>query len=205
MDVQENRFAWVDEEDGFYPVLTFVEGATEDEVIQCLGGDLRAVRLLTADEIYDLQPSHGLHRHRPFVSVGTAGSVVFALELVGSTGAVPGVLRDLSRGGRCFGLLLDINGGDRVQYAVDGHLVVYQEPRGAITPLREGDSRWNQAWCEGLIDVADPTQSWGLDLFLLAERVMGIVIERSWFTQPLRTVELPDAIGSSNTPHWDIL
>ncbi|MHA6762469.1 DUF6461 domain-containing protein [Streptacidiphilus sp. PAMC 29251] len=201
MDVQENRFAWVDEEDGFYPIFTLVEGATEDEVIQCLGGDLRAVRPLTADEIYELQPSHG---HRPFVSVGTAGGVVFALELVGSTGAVPGVLRDLSRGGRCFGLSLDINGGDRVHYAVDGHLVVYQEPWGAITPLRDGDSRWNPAWCEELIDVADPTESWGLELFLLAERVMGTVIEQAWFTQPLRTVDLPDAVRFSNTPHWDI-
>ncbi|WP_051969156.1 DUF6461 domain-containing protein [Kitasatospora azatica] len=201
MDVRDGRFDWVDEEDGFYPILTLIEGVAEDEVIKRFGGDLEAARLLTADEIYDLQPRHG---HSPFVSVGTANGVLFALEVVGSTGAVPRVLRDLSRGGRCFGLLLDVNGGDRVHYAVDGDLVVYQEPRGTLTPLRAGDSRWSPAWYEGLSDATDPAALCGSKLFLLTERVMQTVIEPAWFTQPLRTVELPDTIRFINTPAWDI-
>ncbi|PJN28109.1 DUF6461 domain-containing protein [Kitasatospora sp. CB02891] len=202
MDIQDDRFDWIDEEEGFYPVLTLVEGTAEDEVIRRFGGDPGTARLLVADEIYDLQPSRP--GHRGHVGVGTVGRVVFALEVVGSTGAVPGVLRDLSRGGRCFGILLGINGDDRVHYAVDGDLVVHEEPHGPVTPLREGDARWNPAWCTGLIDVEDPTEFWGPKLFLLAERVMGVTIERSWFSQPLRTAEIPYSAIFMNTPAWDI-
>ncbi|MFJ3706187.1 MULTISPECIES: DUF6461 domain-containing protein [Streptomyces] len=202
MDDQDDRFDWIDEEDGLYPVLTLVEGVTEEEVLRGFGGDPEATRLLAAEEIYDLQPRN-LDR-RDHVGVGTVGDTVFALEVVGSTGAVPGVLRNLSRGGRCFGLLLGISGGDRVFYAVDGDLVVYEEPYGPVTPLREGDARWDPFWCAGLIDVTDPTEFWGLKLFLLAERVMGVTIERSWFTRPLRTAEVPDPLAYMNTPAWDI-
>ncbi|GAA1234219.1 hypothetical protein GCM10009665_25600 [Kitasatospora nipponensis] len=202
MDIQDDRFDWIDEEEGFYPVLTLVEGVAEDEVIRRFGGDPRSARLLVADEIYDLQPGH--QGHRGHVSVGTVGGVVFALEVVGSTGAVPGVLRDMSRGGRCFGLLLGINGDDSVQYAVDGDLVVHEEPYGPVTPLREGDVRWNPAWCTGLVDVEDSTEFWGPKLFLLAERVMGVTIERSWFSRPLRTAEIPYSGIFMNTPAWDI-
>ncbi|RKE16789.1 hypothetical protein BX266_0016 [Streptomyces sp. TLI_171] len=132
------------------------------------------------------------------------GEAVFALEVVGSTGAVPGVARDLSRGGRCFGLSLGINGDDFVHYAVAGELVVHEEPRGPVMPLREGDARWNPAWCTGLIDVEDPTEFWGPKLYLLAERVMGATIEPSWFSRPLRTAEIPCSEILMNTPAWDI-
>ncbi|MFJ9695554.1 hypothetical protein [Kitasatospora sp. NPDC101183] len=118
---------------------------------------------------------------------------------------MPGVLRSLSRGGgRCFGLQLDVNGGDSVHYAVDGELVVHEEPYGPVTPLREGDPRWNPAWCGGLIDVTDPTELWGPKLFLLAERVMGTVIERSWFTMSLRTAEVPAATAFTGAGAWDV-
>ncbi|GAA2774073.1 DUF6461 domain-containing protein [Kitasatospora cinereorecta] len=202
MDIQDDRFDWIDEEEGFYPVLTLVEGITEDEVLRRFGGDPGAARLLVAEEIYDLQPQYP--GRRGHVGVGTVDNVVFALEVVGSTGAVPGVLRDLSRGGRCFGLLLGISGGDRVFYAVDGDLVVYEEPSGPVTPLREGDARWDPSWCAGLIDITDPTEFWGPKLFLLAERVTGVTIERSWFTRPLRTAEVPDSSAYMNTAAWDI-
>ncbi|MBT2440090.1 hypothetical protein J7E93_08150 [Streptomyces sp. ISL-36] len=70
--------------------------------------------------------------------------------------------------------------------------------------MREGDARWDPAWCGDLIDVTDPAESWGLWLFLLAERVMSVTIERSWFVRPLRTAELPDAAAFTNTSAWDI-
>ncbi|WP_053640281.1 MULTISPECIES: DUF6461 domain-containing protein [unclassified Streptomyces] len=202
MKIHDDRFDWTDEEDGFYPVLTLIEGITEDEVIRRFGGNASATRLLASEEVHDLQPEYP--DRRDHVSVGTAGDVVFALEVVGWTGAVPGVLRDLSRAGRCFGLHLDINGGDTVHYAVDGDLVVYEEPYGPVTPLREGDTRWDPAWCAGLIDVTDPTEVWGPKLFLLAERVMGVTIERSWFTQPLRTAEISGSAAFTDTPAWHI-
>ncbi|MFJ8443394.1 hypothetical protein [Kitasatospora griseola] len=170
-------------------------------MIRRFGGDPESTRLLVADEIHDLQPSSGCHG---YVGVGTVGDVVFAVEFVGSTGAVPGVLRDLSRGGRCFGLKFGISGGDWVHYAVDGDLVVYEEPWGPVNPLQKGDARWDATWCADLIDVTDPTESWGLKLFLLAEHVMNVTVERSWFVQPLRTAELPDLAAVRNTSAWDI-
>ncbi|MFF3305648.1 DUF6228 family protein [Streptomyces sp. NPDC002908] len=47
--------------------------------------------------------------------------------------------------------------------------LVYEEPYGPVTPLREGDARWDPFWCAGLIDVTDPTEFWGLKLFLLGD------------------------------------
>lgn len=200
---RDGRFAWIDNQEYFYPVLTLVEGLTEDEVIRCFGGDPGATRSLTTEEIRDLQPDYPERRDR--VGVGTVDAVVFALEFVGSTGAVPDVLRALSRGGRCFGILVDVNGGDTVHYAVHGDLVVYEEPYGPVTSLREGDPRWDPGWCESLIDVTDPTKIWVRELFLLAEGVMGVTIERSWFTRPLRTAELPRVEEVFTKAAWDLL
>jgi len=202
MEILDDRFDWIDEEEGLYPVLTLVEGVSEDETIRRFGGDPAATRALVADEIYGLQPNRP--GHRGHVGVGTVGKVVFALEVVGSTGAVPGVLRELSRGGRCFGLLLGVNGDDRVHYAVDGDLVVYEEAYGPVTPLREGDVRWDPGWCVGLVDVSDPAGLWCSRLFLLAERVMSVTIDRSWFSRPLRTAEIPGSATFSNSSAWDI-
>ncbi|GAA1091186.1 MULTISPECIES: DUF6461 domain-containing protein [Kitasatospora] len=202
MAVYEDRFGWTAEEDDFHPVLTLIEGITEDEVIRRFGGAPDAAGPLSLDEIHGRQPEYP--ERRDHVGVGTVGGVVFALEFVGWTGAVPGVLRDLSRGGRCFGIHLDVHGRSTVHYAVDGGLVVHEEAYGPVTPLREGDTRWDPAWCDGLIDVTDPTEFWGPKLFLLAERVMGTTIERPWFTGPLRTAEIPNAEVFENTPAWDI-
>ena len=67
-DTDEGRFAWVDDEPGFYPNLTLVRGLDEDEVNRRFGGDPATSQYLTIDDIYGLQPSHFLE-HRPFVSV----------------------------------------------------------------------------------------------------------------------------------------
>ena len=192
-DTGVTRFAWVDEEEGFYPVLNLVRGCDEDEVLHRFGADPSAARMLTLNDIYALQPEN-YREHRYFVSVGTVGPVVFTLEVVGSTGDIPETMRRLSVGGRCFGVSIALSGGDNVRYAVDGELVVYEEPWGPVKPLRAGDARWDPNWCEELLATDDPDEIWGLEKLALAERVMQTRIEEEWIRGPLRTVELPDPI-----------
>ena len=190
-DTGTTRFAWVDEEEGFYPVLNLVRGCDEDEVLRRFGADPSAARMLTLDDIYALQPE-SYREHRYFVAVGTVGQVVFTLEVVGYTGEIPETMRRLSVGGRCFGVSIVVSGGDNVRYAVDGELVVYEEPWGPIKPLRTADPRWNPNWGQGLLPTDDPDETWGLEKLALAERVMQTRIEEEWIRGPLRTVELPD-------------
>ena len=193
-DTGAARFAWVDEEEGFYPVLNIVRGCDEDEVLRRFGADPSAACMLTLDDVYALQPER-YHEHRRFVGVGTVGQVVFTLEVVGFTGAIPETMRRLSVGGRCFGITIAVSGGDNVRYAVDGELVVYEEPWGPVYPLRAADPRWDPNWCKGLIGIDDPDDIWGLGKLVLAERVMQTRVEEDWIRRPLRTVELPDLTG----------
>ena len=139
--------------------------------------------------------AYGYQEHRYFVGVGTVGQVVFTLEVVGFTGAIPETMRRLSVGGRCFGITIAVSGGDNVRYAVDGELVVYEEPWGPVYPLRAADPRWDPNWCKGLIGIDDPDDIWGLGKLVLAERVMQTRVEEDWIRRPLRTVELPDLTG----------
>ena len=105
-----------------------------------------------------------------------------------------------------FSVSIDVNGGDMVHYAVDGDLVVSEEHAGPIHPLRENDPRWDPEWCRGLIDAEDDEMGiWGMKIFALMERVMGGTDHPSWFTDPLRTVEVPPAAGySANAGAWEI-
>ncbi|WP_370120732.1 DUF6461 domain-containing protein [Streptacidiphilus sp. MAP12-33] len=200
----EERFAWMDdlEEDYILPAIAVVAGVPQDEVIRRLHGDLGAGRRLTAKQAADETVHVG--RSEDLVGVGTVGDLVFVVEASGYTTAIPGVLRDLSRGGRCFSVQIDINGGDSVHYAVDGELVVFEEHWGPISPLRAGDPRWETEWCRGLIDVEDETEIWGMKIFALMERVMGATVHPSWFTEPLDTYAVPLASGYARTPAWAV-
>lgn len=198
------RFAWVDEEEGFYPVLNLVCGCDEDEVLRRFGADPSTARMLTLDDIYALQPED-YREHRYFVAVGTVGHVVFTLEVVGFMGLIPETMRRLSAGGRCFGVSIAVSGGDNVRYAVDGELVVYEEPWGPVKPLRAADPRWDPNWCGGLLATDDPDEIWGLEKLVLAERVMQTRIEEDWIRGLLRTVELPDPTRDPQSEHqWRV-
>ncbi|MFE7571049.1 hypothetical protein ACFU76_29495 [Streptomyces sp. NPDC057539] len=59
-------------------------------------------------------------------------------------------------------------------------------------------------WCQGLIDVNDETEIWGVKIFALMERVMGTTVHPSWFTEPLDTFTVPPASGYADTPAWDV-
>ncbi|MEZ0096066.1 DUF6461 domain-containing protein [Streptacidiphilus sp. EB129] len=198
----EARFAWVDEleEDYILPTVSLVEGVAEDEVIRRLGGLPASARPMTVLQALDRADES---RGTGLIGVGTLGDLVFTVE--GSyTTAVPGILRDLSRGGRAFSVSIDVNGGDRLGYAVDGDLVVFEEHWGPINALREGDPRWDPGWCRSLIDVEDETEIWGVKIFALMERVMGGAVQPHWFTDPLRTVEVPAASRYANTSAWEV-
>ncbi|MFF2012944.1 DUF6461 domain-containing protein [Streptomyces sp. NPDC058195] len=200
----EERFAWIDEleEDYLLPTVAVVAGVGRDEVIRRLRGAPESGRRLTVRQAAD--ETARVDRDVDLVGIGMFGDLVFVVESAGYTTAIPGVLRDLSRGGRCFSVQIDINGGDTVHYAVDGELVVYEEHYGPVHPLRAGDPRWDAEWCQGLIDTSDETELWGVKIFALMERVMGAAVHPSWFTEPLDTFAVPVASGYANTPAWNM-
>ncbi len=191
------EFSWISEleEDYIVPTISLIEGVDRDEVIRRLGGDPVATRSLTALEAVELADDS------EFVGVGQVGSTAYTIESVGYVAAVPGVVRDLSRGGRCFSVRFDVNGADSVHYAVDGDLVVYEEHDGPVNSLRADDPRWRTSWCDGLLDAEG---RWGVNILALAEKVMGVTVQRSWFSEPLMTVELPSAARYAGTSYWDI-
>ena len=43
-----------------------------------------------------------------------------------------------------------------------------------------------------------------MKIFALMERVMGSAVQPHWFTDPLRTVEVPAASGYAGTSAWDV-
>ena len=126
------------------------------------------------------------------------------LEHNNYAGNVPGVLRDLSVGGRAFNMLNHINGKDIIGYAVDGELVVFEEPWGPLTPLRPGDSRWDPRWCDGLTDLEADIWLRGERMLALAERVMGCWLDPAWCTGELRSAAIPNPDLLARTDAWDI-
>ncbi|NBM16207.1 DUF6461 domain-containing protein [Streptomyces sp. GC420] len=199
MTGQGGDFSWVAEleQDYIVPTVCLIEGVDPDEVIRRLGADPATARSMTVRETVDLAASG----EREFVGVGRTAGISCTVESIGYVTAVPGVLRDLSRGGRAFSVRFDVNGADSVHYAVDGDLVVYAEPYGAVESLRPGDPRWDVAWSEGLFNEEG---QWGPNILALAESVMGAPVPPSLFTEPLATVELPSAARYAGTFHWDI-
>ncbi|MFD4259280.1 DUF6461 domain-containing protein [Streptomyces sp. NPDC058534] len=191
------EFSWIFEleEDYIVPTISLIEAVDRDDVIRRLGGDLAATRSLTALEALELADDS------EFAGVGQTGNIAYTIESIGYVAAVPGALRDLSRGGRCFSVRFDVNGADSVHYAVDGDLVVYEEYDGSVNALRADDPRWRASWCDGLLDAEG---LWGANILALAEKVMGTSVRRSWFSEPLMTVELPSATRYVGTPYWDI-
>jgi hypothetical protein len=191
------KFSWISEleEEYIVPTISLIEGVESDDVIRRLGGDPAATRSLTAAEALELADDS------EFVGVGQVGNIAYTIESIGYVAAVPGVVRDLSRGGRCFSVRFDVNGADSVHYAVDGDLVVYEEHDGPVNSLRADDPRWRTSWCDGLLDAEG---RWGANILALAEKVMGVPIQQSWFIEPLRTVELPPVSRYVDTPYWDI-
>ncbi|BBA96933.1 hypothetical protein RVR_2459 [Actinacidiphila reveromycinica] len=83
---------------------------------------------------------------------------------------------------------------DIISYAVDGRLVIHEEPWGPLTPLSDPDPdpAWDPAWCADLTDPEHDEWLRGARQLVLAERVMGLHIDPRWFEIPLRTILLPN-------------
>jgi hypothetical protein len=137
------------------------------------------------------------------LQVGTAATGhVFAIEVNGWTGI--SAQRSLSReGARAFTVCTHVNAADRTGCAVDGRIVVDEEPWGPLTPLSDPDPAWGPAWCAGLSDPQRKVWLRSARQLAPAERVMGTRIDPRWFDAPLRSVELPEpsanpAVGAAS-------
>jgi hypothetical protein len=158
-EIAEERFAWIDdlEEDYISPTVAVLAGVARDQAIRRRHGDPQASRLLTVRQAADEMARDD--RDQDLIGVGTVGDLVFAVEAGGHTTAIPGALRALSQGGRCFSVQIDIDGGDRVHYAVDGEVVVYEEHCGPVhlpSPSPRSGPRGPRVMGPGALSPASP-------------------------------------------------
>lgn len=196
------RFDWFLglEEDYISPTFSLIEGMGKDEVIRRLGGEISHPEFMSARESVSR-----VTRDTDLIGLGDDGGFVFTVEAITSTLSVPGVLRDLSQGGRCLSVSFSVEGTNAFHYAVEGDLVVYDEDvEEVVDPIRANDPRWNRSWCDALTDVNSSDRHSGLHLLLLTEEVMGLTAKESWISDRLRTVQVPNSIRFANTAAWDI-
>jgi hypothetical protein len=196
------RFDWFYglEDDYISPTFSLIEGADQGEVIHRLGGEIADLELMSAKESVDR-----VTQETDLIGLGEDGGFTFTVEAISSTLSVPGVLRDLSRGGRCLSVAFSVEGTNAFHYAVGGDLVVYVEDvEQTVNPLRAGDPRWNPSWCDVLADFDSSSQHSGVHLLVLMEQVMGLTAKASWANERLKTLRVPNSIRFADTPAWDI-
>ncbi|MYS32892.1 hypothetical protein K388_07064 [Streptomyces sp. KhCrAH-43] len=184
--------------------FALIEGADENEVIRRFGGDPSSTDIHGPEFYGELMQGRETGDVAFMLRVGTAApELVFAIEN-GFTGV--NALRSLSQGGaRALSILTHVNGADIIGYAVDGRLVVHEEPWGPLTPLSDPDPdpAWDPAWCADLTDPEHDEWLRGARQLVLAERVMGLRIDPRWFEIPLRTILLPDPF-SNPVVDWEV-
>jgi hypothetical protein len=193
LNMEIQRYLWFETaEDGPF-CLTLVAGAAEDEVIRRFGGDPARARVQTYQQAWETRTgSDGRSVRVCRVGVRTVGEVVVALENGGSHGYVPAILRRLSSGGRACALSWGVNGELEMGYAVAERLVSWSELWGRPELLDPHDAAWDPAWCAGLLEDTHVHEGSLAEVLVMIERMMGVPIDREWFSVPLRTVELPD-------------
>ncbi|NEC25830.1 hypothetical protein G3I20_04415 [Streptomyces sp. SID8111] len=196
----DGRSAWLAEMEEKYlsPTFALIEGASLREVIDYLRCGTERVEMMSAEEAVT-RIEHGVD----LVGLGSVREFVFAVEAIGMTFAVPAVLRDLSKEGRCLSLTLGNEGVNSLRYAVGGDVVAYeQDAMDVIAPLRPNDERWNPLWNEALAGFRRE-QATGEHLLMLTEKITGVAPEASWISEPLATVRVPSSRFSENPAAWD--
>ncbi|GGN90580.1 hypothetical protein GCM10011579_086580 [Streptomyces albiflavescens] len=202
MTRSDRRFDWFYglEEDYLYPTISVIEGSDHKEVMRILGVGGAEPEAMTAREALE-----NVTRNVELVGLGEDCGLIFTVEAIGSTLAVPGVLRDISRDGRCVSVSFSSEGVHSFHYAVNGELVSYEfDAEETVTPLRPGDPRWNPVWSEVPNGVDDEEVDRGVHLLALVEQIMGLAPKEQWLSERLQTLCIPSSVRFQNTPAWDI-
>jgi hypothetical protein len=155
--------------------LTWAQGRDQDGFIRAFGGDPAARGHLTLAEAAAEQVSAGHDRAPAVLLVAPAGDWVVGLEVNGFQGSRPEVLRAASAGGRALSVYWNVNGANRVGYAVRGPRLVSFE----ATRPQERLGRDPHALDRELAGLPFGGQ-WRAAALALAERVTGIRLDRAW-------------------------
>ncbi|MEV8425190.1 hypothetical protein [Streptomyces niveus] len=202
MTSPHRRFEWFYglEENYVYPTISIVEGTDRKEISRILGGNG-----IASEEMTVSQAGQKMTRDDDAIGLGEDSGLVFTVEALSSVLAVPGVLRDISRNGRCVSTRFSIEGVSSFHYAVRGELVAYEfDVEDVVLPLQNSDPRWNAAWSESPADFDDDEIAYGVQLLALTERIMGLAPQESWFSNQLETIFIPASFRSENEAYWDI-
>ncbi|MDX3418980.1 hypothetical protein PV661_32745 [Streptomyces sp. MD20-1-1] len=202
MDENLSDFGWFFrlEEDGIYPTISVIEGADRERVMQILAGEDAEWEGMSVKEAVDK-----VARDVDVIGLGEDSGLVFTIEAISSTLAVPGVLREISQNGRCVSAAFSSEGVCSFHYAVRGELIAYEFDAGyPVWPLTAGDDRWDATWSESTTDFDESEIVQGVHLLSLIGQVMGIAPQASWFKRQLWTIKIPSSVRFEGSPAWNI-
>ncbi|MFD3896023.1 hypothetical protein ACPCC3_33530 [Streptomyces cellulosae] len=202
MDENPTNFGWFFrlEEDGIYPTISVIEGVDREEVIQILAGEDAERERMSVKEAID-----EVTRDVDVIGLGEDSGLVFTIEAISSTLAVPGVLREISQNGRCVSATFSSEGVCSFHYAVRGELVAYEFDAGyPVWPLIARDDRWDVTWSEATAEFDENEIVQGVHLLSLIGQVMGIAPQASWFKHQLWTIKIPCSVQFEGSPAWNI-
>ncbi|MFI9599963.1 hypothetical protein ACIHCX_08780 [Streptomyces sp. NPDC052043] len=197
-----SRFEWFYglEQDYLYPTISVIEGPVREEVMRVLGVQGNESERLNAREALE-----SVTRDVELIGLGEDSGLLFTVESNGSTLAVPGVLRKISRKGRCVSVSFSSEGVHSFHYAVNGELVAYEfDAQDAMAPLRVADPRWNLGWSEVPAGFGGEDMRRGVHLLALVEQITGLASKECWLRERLQMLSVASSIRFQDTPAWDI-
>jgi Family of unknown function (DUF6461) len=183
-----SRYLWV-REHGIHVAscISLVRGVSEDDALRRFGGDPATTRLMTLTEVADESCNNEYpYGYAPLLLVDTINDWVVIFEDNGVQGVRHEVLQAVSRGAEMVSVFWNVNALQRFVYAVDGRTVtefelLCPESRRGAEPDRL------LAYMRDLpFEIGNTLAS----AMALSERITGVRIDRSWFENKRRVVEV---------------
>jgi hypothetical protein len=184
-----SRYMWVEESYWQAACVTFVRGASVDEVMDRFGGDPDTAEWMTLREAVDSSASSDYADDDCQIILADAvGEWVVVVEENGFQATLPEVVKKVSTGAQMVSVFWNVNSDSQFTYAVNGQVIttfdlVFPEERSGSDPdyLLEPMSKL-------LLISEDQTLTFA---FALAESITGVRFEQDWLEEKHRVVFIP--------------
>ncbi|MBM7789003.1 hypothetical protein [Tenggerimyces flavus] len=167
---------------------------TIEDVVRRMGGDLSTLAERPLEAAYDEYDTS-----RPMVHIAQPGPAVSIIENNGFQGTRNEMMRALSQDAVLHNVYWQVNGQDRIHYAVRGRQLA-----GAELVDRDGMFWWGDdpptlaPEVEALMD-ADPGPQRAVGMAVIEART-GVQLEKAWFKLPQLSFLIPDPTVVDATP-----
>src|SRR5262245_35153326 len=184
-----SRYMWVEESYWQAACVTFVRGASVDEVLDRLGGDSDVAEWMTLGEAVDSSASSDYADDDcQIILADTIGEWVVAVEENGFQATIPEVAKKVSTGAQMVSVFWNVNSDTQFTYAVNGQVITvfdlfYPETRSGSDP---------DSLLELMSKLRFKSEEQALaSAFALAELITGVRFEQDWLKEKHRVVIIP--------------